>query len=196
LLSQLQNQSLENGTINAIPPEVVTKKMAYNFRNEKIDDKNRKRIEATCDKCHVVNFVRRDWAATKVRNNGVQSTEYYCAVCSGRRNISKAREKKMNDELITEFIALCEAVFSNLWDDKSERYIGDKIGSTAFGLIRNARDFVHDYLYTGVSGDIYDCAEYIGIGADQEILDLYPWETEMYARALIHLEQLPRPDGI
>ena len=171
--------------------------MGYNFNVVETDENNRKRIQAQCDQCNEVSFVRRDWATSKVRKNGIQS-KYYCAKCTSQKNILIAREKKMDLELIREFIALCEAIFLNLLDDKHENFIGKQLGvkPKAYGLVRDARDFVHEYLTTGVDDMVYDCAEHIEAGSDEEIINLYPWHVELKAHALLALERLPRPEGL
>jgi hypothetical protein len=161
---------------------------------ENTKNRSHKKIKAVCDMCGIEKYVRRSWATTRIRRTGIP--EYYCIKCSSKRNVKKARRKKMDNELVNEFIGLCEFVFANLYDDKSEMWIGKQLDNTSYGLIRSARDFVYSYLNTGVDDSVTECAEYIESGADQEIIDLYTWETEMYAHALIHLESLPRPEGL
>lgn len=170
--------------------------MPFDFRNEVKDEKNtkHKRILAICDECGVQKTVRRSWAVSKIRKDGI--SEYYCAECSGKKNIEKAMEAKMYKLLLNEFIYLCEGIFVNLLDDKSELYISQQLNNDSIGLIRDARKFVQQYMYTGLSDEIIQCAEYIEQGASKEIVDLYTWDVQMKARTMLYLEQLPRPDGI
>lgn len=171
--------------------------MGYNFNTVITDENNRKRIEAQCDQCNEVSFVRRDWATGRLRKNGINS-KYICSKCTSKKNILIAREKKMDLELINEFIVLCEGVFLNLLDDKHESFIGKELGvkPKAYGFVRDARDFVREYLTVGIDDEIYDCAEHIEAGSDDEIVALYSWQTQLKANALLHLETLPRPEGL
>lgn len=170
--------------------------MPFDFRKEITDEKNskHKKIIATCDDCGAEKEVRRSWAVSKIRKDGISM--YYCVECSGKRNIQKAMEAKMYKLLLNEFIYLCEGIFINLLDDKSEHFISQKLNNNSLGLIADARDFVFQYLNTGLSDQIIECAEYIEQGASKEIIELYPWEIEMKARAMLRLEQLNRPDGL
>lgn len=171
--------------------------MPFDFRVEILENssgRTHKRVRALCDGCQEEKTVRRSFASKKIRETG--TNEYYCVTCSSKKNIEKARRVKMDNELLNEFTELCETIYLNLYDDKSEVFISQKTGNTSLGLIRMARDFVYQYLNTGFNDNIYDCAEHIGLGADQELLDLYPWEVEMKARAMIHLENQPHPEGL
>ena len=170
--------------------------MPFDFRTEAVEEINgrrHKKITAVCDGCGVEKSVRRSWAASKMRQTGTE--EYYCITCSSKRNMRIAREG-MNSELLAEFLSLCAGIFANLYDDKTEEYIGRQLGSTAFGLIKTARDFVHELLEIGLDEQTIECAEYIEANTDQSIIELYSWETELRARAMLHLEQQPRPEGL
>lgn len=170
--------------------------MPFDFRNEITEDGNtkHKRILATCNDCGVEKTVRRSWAVSKIRKDGI--SEYYCAECSGKRNIEKAMEAKMYKLLLNEFIYLCEGIFLGLLEDKSEIYISQQLNNDSIGLIRDARKFVQQYMHTGLSDEIIECAEYIEQGAGKEIIDLYTWDIQMKAKTMLYLESLPRPEGL
>jgi|SRR5690606_40721056 len=168
--------------------------MGYNFRVVKTNDNGRTFVEAVCDDCGKKKFVRKSWAVGKIRN---YSVEYLCKACSGKRNIRKAlRVKNMDTDVIDEYVWIASEIFSNLYDDLHPRIIAKKIGNQSINLIEMAREFVYNYINYGVDQDVITCAEHIENNAGKEILGLYDWRTGMDARAMITLEQLPRPEGI
>ena len=109
--------------------------MGYDFNKvEKGKDRHYK-ILATCDgeDCKTRRWVRRSWAVGKIRKDGLQ---YHCIKCSSRKNVEKARQKKMSQNLLEDYIWLCQQIFESLWDDKSVYYIEkelDFFGSSIAG---------------------------------------------------------------
>lgn len=169
--------------------------MPYKINKEKIGSKTtHKKILAVCDNCGTEKYVRKSWAIGKIKKSGL---EYYCINCVASNNIKKARTAKMEKNLLEEYLWLCEMVFVNLYDDKSDRYIASKLDLNTekmINIIGMARNFVADFLNGTVSDDVYSCLEHIENGSDG--VDFYDWYTQFQAKAYLHLETLPRPDGI
>lgn len=166
----------------------------YDFRVVQTDDKGRTRIKATCSFCKEESFVRRDFAVARIKRSALQ---YVCRTCSSKRNIKKARrEQKMDDDFISEFIWLCEQIFTLLYDDLHPMVIAKKLDNNNINFIEMAREFVYEFLHEGVDNQVIECAEKIESGVSQDLIDLYPWTTELYARAMLHLESLPHPEGL
>lgn len=151
------------------------------------------RVEAVCDECDKRTTVRRNWALQKFRQRG---TFYICRTCSSIRNLKKRKEKKMDQELVNQYVNLCLTIYNNLWDDKSTHYICSKLNVTDYYLVEIARDFVAAFIQDDVSHLIRQAATYIEDGADPDIMQAFEIDDELRGHALLALEIAPTPTGI
>jgi len=163
--------------------------MGYNLEKQQGGDGKPIKVEATCDGCQTVNFVRKYYALKKLE----KADKYFCRSCSSKKNIKKVNTMNRNDN----FVDLCETIYLNLMDDLDPLYIAKKINRMGLvDLISQARQFVYDFVWERVDEEVYICAQYIEDNEHEGLINAFGKDVKLKALALLRIETLDEPEGL